>query len=113
MGKKLPLSKAEERSLKKIRRKIKNKISAQESRRKKKEYLDLLERKYEAIQDERNIWMRKCEELECQNKELQKQLSELKSQIIDFDDVVASPCTGPDHEKNIMEIPDPFEIDVD
>merc|ERR1719471_26580 len=111
--KKLPLTKAEERSLKKIRRKIKNKISAQESRRKKKEYLDLLERKYEAIQDERNIWMRKCEELECQNKELQKQLSELKSQIIDFDDVVASPCTAAEQERSMMEIPDPFEIDVD
>ena len=91
-------------------------ISAQESRRKKKEYLDLLERKYEAIQEERNCWMRKCEELESQNKELQNQLSELKSQmIIDFDDVVASPCApcAPDQHKHIMEIPDPFEIDVD
>jgi len=57
--------------------------------------------------------MRKCEELECQNKELQKQLSELKSQIIDFSDVVASPGAASEQEKNIMEIPDPFEIDVD
>jgi hypothetical protein len=41
---KLPLNKTEEKILKKIRRKIKNKISAQESRRKKKEYVDTLER---------------------------------------------------------------------
>jgi len=120
--KKLPLTKAEERSLKKIRRKIKNKISAQESRRKKKEYLDLLERKYEAIQDERNLWRRKCEELEMQNKELQKQLVDLKSQIIDFDDVDVAVADSNfdskametiENDKTMLEIPDPFDIDVD
>ena len=91
-------------------------ISAQESRRKKKEYLDLLERKYEAIQDERNLWMRKCEELEMQNKELHKQLVDLKSQVIDFNDVdVAADSNF--HTKAMEtidnEIPDPFDIDVD
>jgi len=41
----LPLTKAEQEALKIVRRKIKNKLSAQESRRKRKEYMDELESK--------------------------------------------------------------------
>ncbi|XP_023281090.1 cyclic AMP-responsive element-binding protein 3-like protein 2 [Seriola lalandi dorsalis] len=68
---KLPLTKAEEKALKKIRRKIKNKISAQESRRKKKEYMDALEKKVETCSNENNELRRKVETLECTNNSLQ------------------------------------------
>ena len=39
-------------------------ISAQESRRKKKEYMDSLERKYDIIQSEANSWRAKAEALQ-------------------------------------------------
>ena len=51
--------------------------------------MDTLERKYETIQDERNTWMKKCEELEMQNRELQKRIRGLQYQIIDFDAIVS------------------------
>jgi len=79
---KLPLSKAEERSLKKIRRKIKNKISAQESRRKKKEYLDRLELRCQKVEGERERWRAKCLELEETNRQLQTQLQQLQEKAL-------------------------------
>ncbi|RZC38735.1 cyclic AMP response element-binding protein A-like, partial [Asbolus verrucosus] len=75
----LPLTKAEEKSLKKIRRKIKNKISAQESRRKKKEYMDQLERKVEILVSENNDYRSKIESLEDSNSNLLSQLQKLQA----------------------------------
>lgn len=77
----LPLTKAEEKSLKKIRRKIKNKISAQESRRKKKEYMDALEKKVENLQSENSVYRKKIESLEDSNDSLISQLNKLQQLI--------------------------------
>lgn len=75
----LPLTKSEEKSLKKIRRKIKNKISAQESRRKKKEYMDALERKVEILATENSEFRKKINTLEDTNTSLLTQLNNLKA----------------------------------
>lgn len=72
----LPLTKSEEKSLKKIRRKIKNKISAQESRRKKKEYMDTLEKRMQGINDELEAFKAKYASLEKQNSSLRNQLQQ-------------------------------------
>lgn len=77
----LPLTKAEEKSLKKIRRKIKNKISAQESRRKKKEYMDALERKVEVLTSENTDYKKKIENLEDSNATLLSQLQKLQALV--------------------------------
>ncbi|XP_068627867.1 cyclic AMP response element-binding protein A isoform X2 [Battus philenor] len=77
----LPLTKAEEKSLKKIRRKIKNKISAQESRRKKKEYMDQLERKVEILVSENTDYRKRVETLEQKNANLLSQLAALQALV--------------------------------
>ncbi|XP_043938567.1 cyclic AMP-responsive element-binding protein 3-like protein 1 isoform X2 [Protopterus annectens] len=78
---KLPLTKAEEKALKRVRRKIKNKISAQESRRKKKEYVDCLEKKVESYTSENNELWKKLETLENANRTLLQQLQKLQALV--------------------------------
>uniref|UniRef100_A0A8C5SQS6 Cyclic AMP-responsive element-binding protein 3-like protein 2 n=1 Tax=Laticauda laticaudata TaxID=8630 RepID=A0A8C5SQS6_LATLA len=78
---KLPLTKAEEKALKKIRRKIKNKISAQESRRKKKEYMDTLEKRVESCSTENSELRKKVEVLENTNRTLLQQLQRLQTMV--------------------------------
>ncbi|XP_078217683.1 cyclic AMP-responsive element-binding protein 3-like protein 3 isoform X3 [Callithrix jacchus] len=63
----MPLTKYEERVLKKIRRKIRNKQSAQESRKKKKEYIDGLETRMSACTAQNQELQRKVLHLEKQN----------------------------------------------
>lgn len=77
----LPLTKAEEKSLKKIRRKIKNKISAQESRRKKKEYMDQLERKVEILISENTDYRKRVDTLEQKNASLLSQVASLQAMV--------------------------------
>ncbi|XP_078100119.1 cyclic AMP-responsive element-binding protein 3-like protein 1 isoform X2 [Sander vitreus] len=78
---KLPLTKTEEKALKRVRRKIKNKISAQESRRKKKEYVECLEKKVESYTSENSDLWRKVENLETANRSLLQQLQKFQSLV--------------------------------
>ncbi|KAK5891178.1 hypothetical protein CgunFtcFv8_018458 [Champsocephalus gunnari] len=78
---KLPLTKSEEKALKRVRRKIKNKISAQESRRKKKEYVECLEKKVDSYTSENSDLWRKVENLETANRSLLQQLQKLQSLV--------------------------------
>ncbi|KAG4069692.1 hypothetical protein HA402_002271 [Bradysia odoriphaga] len=80
----LPLTKAEEKSLKKIRRKIKNKISAQESRRKKKEYVDQLERKVEVVTSENTDCRKQLVEHRKREVEYVKQVEALSGENFEY-----------------------------
>ncbi|EMP28210.1 Cyclic AMP-responsive element-binding protein 3-like protein 4 [Chelonia mydas] len=75
----LPLTKAEERLLKKVRRKIRNKQSAQDSRRRKKEYIDGLESRVAACSVQNQQLQKKVQELEKHNVSLLGQLRKLQA----------------------------------
>ncbi|KAK2540118.1 hypothetical protein Q9966_004688 [Columba livia] len=76
----LPLTQAEERILKKVRRKIRNKQSAQDSRRRRKEYLDALESRAAACSAQNQELRKKVQELEQRNGSLLRQLQALIKQ---------------------------------
>lgn len=77
----MPLTKAEERTLKRVRRKIRNKQSAQESRKKKKVYVDGLENRV-AICTAHNLELqKKVQMLQKQNISLIEQLRKLQAVV--------------------------------
>ncbi|CAN2391702.1 basic region leucin zipper [Pristimantis euphronides] len=75
----LPLTKTEERALKRVRRKIRNKRSAQESRKKKKEYVDGLEERVTTCTAHNQELQKKVQQLQRQNCSLVQQLRNLQA----------------------------------
>ncbi|KAM6105296.1 LOW QUALITY PROTEIN: cyclic AMP-responsive element-binding protein 3 [Pterocles gutturalis] len=77
----LPLTKAEERLLKKVRRKIRNKQSAQDSRRRKKIYVTDLEKRVAVCTAQNHELEKKVELLQKQNMSLLEQLRKLQALV--------------------------------
>ncbi|KAK2898725.1 hypothetical protein Q8A67_010143 [Cirrhinus molitorella] len=77
----MPLTKAEERTLKRVRRKIRNKQSAQESRKKKKVYVDGLENRVAICTAHNQELQKKVEMLQKQNMSLIEQLRKLQAMV--------------------------------
>jgi len=89
----LPLTKMEEQVLTRVRRKIRNKKSAQESRRKKKVYLGGLESRVLKYTAQNLELQNKVQLLEEQNLSLLDQLRRLQAMVIQVSDKTSSTST--------------------
>lgn len=78
----MPLTKEEERVLKAVRRKIRNKISAKESRKRKMTYVEGLEKRVKMCTTENAQLQKKVGQLETQNQTLMQQLKKLQTFIV-------------------------------
>jgi len=74
-----PLTKSEESDLRKVRRKIRNKISAQKSRGRKKDYVDDMETRAKLSETENKQLKKKVAVLESQNRTLIDQLQRMRA----------------------------------
>ncbi|XP_058824375.1 uncharacterized protein LOC131685035 isoform X2 [Topomyia yanbarensis] len=88
-----PLTKHEERELKRIRRKIRNKISAQDSRKRKKEYVDGLEERVKQCTEENQTLLKRIKILQSQNHDLMSQMKKIQSLLTKGTGKTTQPAT--------------------